>query len=58
MPNCSSENINDPVDSYSIKRNSKDNILNWKTRLTHEEIQRIRNKTKDIYPEYYTDEEW
>jgi hypothetical protein len=41
-----------------IKRSSKDNIRNWKTRLSREEIALIRHKTSGIADLFYADNEW
>lgn len=42
----------------SIKRDSKSNIFNWKKRLTHSEIKRVRTKLEDISGVFYSDEDW
>ena len=39
-------------------RDSKSNIHTWKTRLTQEEIDYIKNEVKDISQEFYTEEDW
>jgi hypothetical protein len=41
-----------------LKRNSKSNILNWKTRLTDYEIRKIKENTCDIANQFYTEEDW
>ncbi len=43
---------------HVLQRNSKENILCWKNRLTTEEISKIRRKNEDIYPTFYSDEDW
>lgn len=51
----------DPIDvsdPYSVKRNSRDNIWSWKSRLTASEIERIRTKAEDISSAFYSDEDW
>jgi len=41
-----------------LKRNSKENIWNWKSRLTVVEIKRIRTQVEDISRAYYTKDDW
>jgi hypothetical protein len=50
---------NAPVGSeISLKRNSRLNISNWKSRLTPFEIKKIRNKVENISTAFYSDEDW
>ena len=42
---------------HQLKRNSKANIDNWKTRLTTDEISRVKTQTHEIARIFYTDEE-
>lgn len=37
---------------------SRRNVSNWMHRLQPEEIARIRRITQDVWPRYYTDDEW
>ena len=39
-------------------RNSKENIYNWKHRLSSSEIEHIREQTSEIADEFYTETEW
>lgn len=39
-------------------RNSRENINNWKARLSQDEISLIRNKTSEIASPFYGDDEW
>ena len=39
-------------------RDSKSNIWKWTTRLTEDEISRVREKTHDISKHFYRDEDW
>ncbi|MGS2721764.1 sulfotransferase [Paraglaciecola aestuariivivens] len=39
-------------------RNSKANILNWKRRLSEEEIKKIRKATQEVSHLFYSDQEW
>jgi hypothetical protein len=41
-----------------FKRDSKENISNWKKRLTREEISLIRKRTAGIADLFYTEDEW
>lgn len=40
------------------KRNSKENINNWKKRLSPEEIEIIKIKTNELSSTFYEDHEW
>jgi len=56
-----SSGAHNPVEQLQkspFKRNSKENIRNWKRRLTKEEIYLIRNKTARIAGLFYTEYEW
>ncbi|MFX0070557.1 MAG: sulfotransferase [Candidatus Hermodarchaeota archaeon] len=44
--------------SDSIKRHSRANIWNWKTRLTKAEINIIKEKVGDIAETFYSDKDW
>ncbi|MFC1738281.1 sulfotransferase [Planctomycetota bacterium] len=44
--------------SDKLRRDSKSNIWSWKTRLTGEEIQRVKEKTHGIARAFYTEEDW
>jgi len=48
----------DTIDGKEIKRNSLDNIFSWKTRLTQDEINYIKNETFDMASYFYSDSEW
>jgi hypothetical protein len=45
-------------DEFSIRRNSKLNVLNWKNRLSDREIHAIKERTRDIASLFYSDLEW
>lgn len=56
-----SSGAHNPVEQQTgneFSRNSKENIFNWKTRLTPDEIARIRLKTAEIAPHFYDDSSW
>lgn len=44
--------------SNEFIRNSKENISNWKSRLTQDEIQRIKKETCEISELFYTESDW
>ena len=44
--------------SSCIKRDSKSNIWNWKSRLTVSDIGKIRDQVEDISSVFYSDEDW
>lgn len=46
------------LDKGGVYRNSKENIYNWKNRLSEEEISRIKIGTNEISKYFYTDKEW
>ncbi|MBI1184020.1 hypothetical protein GC194_07105 [bacterium] len=41
-----------------MQRNSKANISYWKNKLSTEEIERIKELTSDIWPHFYTPDDW
>ena len=45
-------------DEFSIRRNSKVNVLNWKNRLSDREILTIKERTSDVARAFYSDLEW
>jgi len=44
--------------THSVKLDSRANLGNWKKRLTPEEITRIHKMTEDVFPLFYSDNEW
>jgi len=42
----------------SLERNSKSNIWAWKTRLTDDEIRKIKKNTHEIASQFYTEKDW
>jgi len=56
-----SSSAHNPVEQQAGKeyiRNSKENIYNWKKRLSQPEINRIKQKISDIAELFYNDREW
>lgn len=47
-----------PGDDYSVMRDSRASISNWKRRLTSEQIDRIRRGVADVSPAFYSESEW
>ena len=45
-------------DVYATQLDSRANLQNWKTRLSPQEIDRIRNLTGDTTKHYYADDSW
>jgi len=43
---------------HQLKRDSRSNVWNWQTRLTPEEIVRIRKGAEDVARFFYTDDDW
>jgi len=46
------------VESAPRMRNSKENINNWKKRLSADEIAEVREQTSEIWPVFYSESEW
>lgn len=44
--------------THSLRRDSRSNIWNWKTRLTSSEIEKIRSQVGDISAVFYSDKDW
>ncbi len=42
----------------ALVRNSAENTMSWKKRLTAEEINKVRENTKEIGSHYYSEKEW
>lgn len=40
------------------QRNSADNVMTWKQRLTEEEIEKIKSGTKKVWTQYYSESDW
>jgi hypothetical protein len=49
--------IEQKVESEFV-RNSRENISNWKRRLTELEVDQIRTATSGVWPLFYTEDEW
>ncbi|WP_158090412.1 sulfotransferase [Mycobacterium sp. IEC1808] len=45
-------------DEFSIRRNSKVNVSNWKSRLSDREILTIKERTSEVSRLFYSDLEW
>jgi len=42
----------------SLRRDSRASIWTWKSRLTPEEIERVRVETEPLWKEFYSDGDW
>lgn len=53
---------NNPIDikgvGDSLKRNSRENIWNWKRRLSSQQIQKIKDATHEIAQNFYSNADW
>jgi len=52
------ENSTNSKENSKLKRNSVENIKTWKERLDTEEIHRIKEGTKNVWPKFYSEEDW
>lgn len=43
---------------HQLRRNSRDNIKNWKKRLKNREIIKVRDLTEHISKEFYSEKDW
>lgn len=43
---------------HQLRRNSRANIWSWKSRLSADEISRVRRGTEDLADHFYRDDEW
>ena len=43
---------------HQLERNSRENINNWKKRLTNKEIKKIHDITEHISSKFYSDKDW
>jgi hypothetical protein len=50
--------VSDKSKVHQLQRNSKENIKNWKKRLTNKEIKKIRDMTEHISNKFYSDKDW
>jgi hypothetical protein len=56
---CNTSNPSSAADQEKpIKLNSKATISNWKSQLTPEEIERIRERVEDVSKHFYSDSDW
>jgi hypothetical protein len=53
-----SKNPDDVSNPHNVKRSSKSQINVFKKRLTDDEIAYIKEKTGDVWPFFYTNEDW
>jgi hypothetical protein len=53
-----SSNPAEAADDRSLRRDSRASIWTWKSRLTEEEIERVRGETEPLWKEFYSDGDW
>lgn len=58
LKSTGSHNPVERATAKSIMRNSKENIFNWKHRLTQDEILRIKKETSELSKLFYTEADW
>lgn len=61
LESSGSHNPTEPLSdkpSDELKRNSKENIKNWKKRLSPEEIETIRSRTNELSNTFYKEHDW
>lgn len=58
ISHSNSSNPSEQRDASSTKRDSRASVSTWKTRLSSEEIARIRVGVEPIASEFYTDADW
>jgi hypothetical protein len=57
---CQGNPVERPGESWPAfaKLDSRENMTRWTKRLNTEQIARIRSETEDVWPSFYTDEDW
>lgn len=50
--------IRESTESKNFKRNSKENVKSWKQRLSEDEIEKIKEGTKEVSQKIYRDKDW
>jgi hypothetical protein len=58
LESSGSHNPTEQSPGNEFKRNSKENIKNWKNRLSPEEIDSIKFKTSELSSIFYEDDDW
>lgn len=56
--NSGDHNPIEQTQQSEFRRNSRENIANWKKRLTGAEIEMIRNQTSELSELFYTNDDW
>jgi hypothetical protein len=54
----SAENPAVPDSTHAIRVDSSANVDRWKSVLTREEVDQVRESTADVWPRFYSDEDW
>lgn len=58
LKSTSSENPTETNSAHSIRLNSRASLQSWKKRLNEEEIARIATITAEVWPYFYSQDEW
>ena len=52
------ENPDEIAGWHGVRLNSRASVGAWRQRLTPEQIEQVREGTRDVWPEFYADEDW
>jgi hypothetical protein len=58
MKSSGPQNPTEQQRGYEFVRNSRENIFNWKKRLTQSEINLIKEETAELSPKFYSEDDW
>src|SRR4051812_6670227 len=54
----SATNPPEAASKHDVRLDSRANLAGWRSRLDAEEIERIREGTRDVWPAFYAEEDW
>jgi hypothetical protein len=54
----SAENPAEPDSTHAIRVDSSANVRRWKSVLTQQEVDEVRESTADVWPRFYADDDW
>ena len=52
------ENPDEIAGWHGVRVNSRASVGSWRRRLTPEQIERVREGTRDVWPAFYADDDW
>ena len=52
------ENPDEIAGWHGVRLNSRASVDAWRRRLTPAQVERVREGTRDVWPEFYADEDW